>query len=111
MTSPQTESFEALIAQLADASLRNYSVEELAGLLRCRPRYIEDNLKTLPCHRFGRSVSFDAEQVRQIKEMHRVNPLDAEKPEEPAEPKTPDTAPVLALAHIRPAEGRRKRTG
>ncbi|MEW2164342.1 hypothetical protein AB0912_15320 [Streptomyces sp. NPDC007084] len=115
MTTPAAPSVEALIAYLVDNSLRTYSIAEVADLLNCKPRFIEDNLKKLPHIKAGRSISFDADQVRRIKAMHRVNPLDAVEepdglkgPQQPEEREAAPSARHLALAEIRPAAGRRR---
>ncbi|MGW4852195.1 hypothetical protein ACWEPZ_13320 [Streptomyces sp. NPDC004288] len=74
--------------------LRNYSLEEAAALLGCKPRYLEDNLSRLPHQKIGVAVAFDDDELTAIKDMHRVHPQRAA-----------DAAP-RGLAHIRPKGSR-----
>lgn len=53
---------------------RNYTLEEAAEILRCRPRFLEDNLARLPHQKLGASVAFDDDEIAEIKAMHRVRP-------------------------------------
>jgi excisionase family DNA binding protein len=107
VSGPQIESVDALVAYLVDSSLKCYSVAELAELLGIKKRFIEDNVSRLPHHKFGRAVSFDAAQVRRIKEMHQVSPLDTQAPAEQGPPSAGTS--VLTLTSIRPSAGRRRR--
>lgn len=54
---------------------KNYTLEEAAELLRCFPRYLEDNLAHLPHQKIGAAVSFDDDEIQAIKDMHRVRPI------------------------------------
>ncbi|WP_369043415.1 hypothetical protein [Streptomyces sp. Midd1] len=118
----QLPSMEALVEYLVEASLKTWSVDELAALIHIRRDYIEKNLnkgRMLPHQRAGLSISFDASHIREIKRMHQVNPLDAEETEDSRELQSaPGTereaaapAPHLSLAGIRPSAGRHSRTG
>ncbi|MCX4550533.1 MULTISPECIES: helix-turn-helix domain-containing protein [unclassified Streptomyces] len=80
-------------------SLQNYTLEEAAELLRCKPRFLEDNLRDLPHQKIGAAVAFDAEEVLAIKAMHRVRP----------EP-TPAAEGARTLMSISPSRSR-QRTG
>ncbi|MFC9429311.1 hypothetical protein [Streptomyces sp. NPDC056987] len=80
--------------------LRNYSVDETADLLGCKPRYLEDNLKILPHQKIGIAVVFDASEILAIKEMHRVRPGQF-APRAP-EPLAESGTSALSLATIRP---------
>ncbi|MEU4920224.1 hypothetical protein AB0G29_12795 [Streptomyces parvus] len=81
----------------------NYTLAEAAEYLRCRPHFLEENLKRLPHQRMGRAVSFDESELEAIKDMFRVRP---ERVQTPAA-----TAPAsLALASIRPSR-RAQKTG
>ncbi|MBB4987462.1 hypothetical protein [Streptomyces nymphaeiformis] len=73
----------------------NYTVAEAAELLRCKERYLEDNLSRLPHQKIGIAVAFDDEDLAAIKDMHRVRPQRA----------TADVAP-RTLAQIRPKGAR-----
>ncbi|MFJ8798443.1 hypothetical protein [Streptomyces sp. NPDC102487] len=119
---PELPSMEALVEYLVEASLKTWSVDELAALINIRRDYIEKNLnkgRMLPHQRAGLSISFDATHIREIKRMHQVNPLDAEEAEDSGEPQSvpgPEreaTPPALhlSLAGIRPSAGRHSRTG
>ncbi|MEV7584427.1 hypothetical protein [Streptomyces erythrochromogenes] len=79
--------------------LQNYSLEQTAEILGCLPRFLEDNLKRLPHQKIGAAKPvFAAEDILEIKAMHRVQPaLVAGAP-----------APTAgSLAQIRP-KGRRR---
>lgn len=56
---------------------RNYSIDEAAEILRCKPRFLEDNLARLPHQKIGASVAFDDDELAAIKDMHRVRPMAA----------------------------------
>lgn len=78
---------------------RNYSIEETAEILRCRKRFLEDNLAQLPHQKLGQAVAFDDDEIAAIKDMHRVRPeLAAVQSDAPAE--------VPELATIRPKRRR-----
>lgn len=79
----------------------NYSLEEAAEILRCRKRYLEDNLKRFPHQKIGQAVAFDDDEIAAIKDMHRVQPPEAAT----VQSKAP--AEVSDLARIRP-KGRRR---
>lgn len=80
-------------------SLQNYDLDEAAQLLRCKKRFLEDNLQRLPRQRFGRSVAFSDEDLAEIKRMFHVQP-------EPAAVQTEARAEVPQLATIRPKRRR-----
>ncbi|WP_329368901.1 hypothetical protein OG896_25010 [Streptomyces sp. NBC_00669] len=84
--------------------LQNFTVEETAGLLRCGPRHLEDNLSRYPHQKIGQAVAFDAADILRIKEMCRVEPASVESTT--AERAT--TAQRPRLADIRPAPPRRR---
>ncbi|WP_037844261.1 hypothetical protein, partial [Streptomyces sp. NRRL F-5126] len=77
-------------------SLQNYSLEEAAGLLKCRVRYLKDNLDRLPHQKIGVEPVFDDGEILAIKDMHRVRPANAWQDSEPS------SGPLLALASIQP---------
>ncbi|MFD5510780.1 helix-turn-helix domain-containing protein [Streptomyces sp. NPDC127051] len=92
--------------------MQNYSVDEAAEILRCRPSYLRDNLSRLPHQKIGASVAFDEDELEMIKEMHRVRPASqptASQPIPTAEQTSPNTLP--AYAHIKPAGASRRRKG
>ncbi|MFJ3705065.1 MULTISPECIES: hypothetical protein [unclassified Streptomyces] len=78
---------------------QNYDVTEAAEYLRCRPHFLEDNLKQLPHQRMGRSISFDERDLEEIKDMFRVRPGRAQAPAGPA---------ALKLAAIKPSKRSQK---
>lgn len=80
---------------------QNYSLAEAAEYLRCRPHFLEDNLKQLPHQRMGRAISFDERELEEIKDMFRIRPHQAQTSGQP---------PALALASIRPSR-RSQKTG
>jgi hypothetical protein len=73
--------------------LRNYSIEEAADILRCFPRFLEDNLKRFPHQKLGAAVAFDVADLVAIKDMCRVRPTVVAA--------APKAAPTLA--NIRPS--------
>ncbi|MGW1352983.1 hypothetical protein ACWCQE_27510 [Streptomyces sp. NPDC002409] len=83
-------------------SLQNYSVKEAARLLGCFPRYLEDNLRHLPHQKIGAAVVFDQDELRAIKDMHRVRPA-----VEPSKTGTGEPS-ALSLATITPSRGRKR---
>lgn len=82
--------------------LRNYSIAEAADILRCFPRFLEDNLKRFPHQKLGAAVAFDASDLAQIKDMCRVRPA-AVEPTSITSPKT--------LVGIRPSRRSRSTVG
>ncbi|MFB8348003.1 hypothetical protein [Streptomyces niveus] len=87
-------------------NLQNYSLDEAADILRCKRRFLEDNLQRFPHQKLGQAVAFDEDELLAIKDscrVHRTGVAD-HKPQELA------GANVSALASLRPAQGRR-RTG
>ncbi|MEO3976346.1 hypothetical protein [Streptomyces sp. CAU 1734] len=83
-------------------SIQNYNVAEAAEMLRCKPSFLEENLKRFPHQRLGRSVAFDETELTAIKNMCRVLPVENATPA--------DSTPELTLATIQPKQ-RRSRTG
>ncbi|MEV8395628.1 MULTISPECIES: hypothetical protein [unclassified Streptomyces] len=81
----------------------NYDIEEAAKLLRCFPRYLEDNLRHLPHQKIGAAVAFDERDIEAIRDMHRVRPVPRDKGGT-----TPSAASTLTLASIQPSLRRRK---
>ncbi|MEU5284168.1 hypothetical protein AB0G97_09125 [Streptomyces sp. NPDC020755] len=81
---------------------QNYTVAEAAEYLRCKPYFLEENLKQLPHQRMGRAISFDESELEAIKDMFRVRP-------ERAQTSTTTAPASLALASIRPK--RAQKTG
>ncbi|MFF9248846.1 helix-turn-helix domain-containing protein [Streptomyces globisporus] len=78
----------------------NYTVAEAAEYLRCKPHFLEENLKQLPHQRMGRAISFDESELEAIKDMFRVRP-DVQA--------STATAPAsLTLASIRPSRRAQK---
>ncbi|WNI31449.1 hypothetical protein [Streptomyces sp. ITFR-6] len=80
--------------------LQNYSLAEAAELLRCFPRFLEDNLKELPHQKIGAAVAFDADELLEIKNLFRVRPAGAGT--------ALRDAPPLALADIAPSRRRQR---
>ncbi|WP_069737447.1 helix-turn-helix domain-containing protein [Streptomyces sp. EN27] len=81
----------------------NYTVAEAAEYLRCKPHFLEENLKQLPHQRMGRAVSFDESELEAIKDMFRVRP-------ERVHASTTPAPTSLKLASIRPSK-RAQKTG
>lgn len=81
-------------------SLRNYSLDEAAEVLRCKPSFLEDNLRRFPHQKLGRSVVFDEAELLAIKDMYRVRPAQQASTTPPA---------PTSLAQIKPIG--RRRTG
>ena len=80
---------------------QNYTLAEAAEYLRCRPHFLEENLKQLPHQRMGRAISFDESELEAIKDMFRVRPERAQTSTAPAS---------IKLASIRPSK-RAQKTG
>ncbi|MGW1223398.1 hypothetical protein ACWD6O_31280 [Streptomyces californicus] len=80
---------------------RNYSLAEAAEYLRCRPHFLEENLKQLPHQRMGRAISFDEIDLEAIKDMHRIRPA------APQAAVAPSPSPQLTLASIRPSRAQK----
>lgn len=81
----------------------NHSLDEAAALLKCSPRYLEDNLKRLPHQRIGKARVFSDAQLEAIQAMHSVAP-------ETSAPEAPELTLVpqyQQLKEIRP-KGRRR---
>ncbi|WP_381792827.1 hypothetical protein [Streptomyces niveus] len=85
-------------------SLRNYSIDEAADLLRCKKRFLEDNLQRFPHQKLGQTVAFDENELLAIKDSCRVRQAEATAHGPQTE------VPVAVLASIRPSQSRR-RTG
>ncbi|MFG2589092.1 hypothetical protein [Streptomyces sp. NPDC048438] len=78
---------------------QNYDLAEAAKYLRCRPHFLEDNLKELPHQRMGRSISFDERDLEEIKDMFRIRP---------GRTQVSGTSVPLALATLRPSKRSQK---
>ncbi|MFC9604625.1 hypothetical protein ACFTTN_14340 [Streptomyces niveus] len=85
-------------------SLQNFTIDEAAELLRCKKRFLEDNLQRFPHQKFGKAVVFDENELLAIKDSCRVRQAEATDHGPQTE------VPVAALASIRPSQSRR-RTG
>ena len=96
-------------------NLRNFSLEETAKILCCFPTYLEDNLHRIPHQKIGKAVAFDENEIRQIKEMHRVRHGEQllEKPEQSPKPGPQPARPAQSvpssLASLRPTQKHRRR--
>jgi hypothetical protein len=51
--------------------LRNYTAYESAGILRCRVRFLEENLSEFAHQKIGASVAFDRTELLAVKEKCR----------------------------------------
>ncbi|KUN37758.1 hypothetical protein AQJ30_15875 [Streptomyces longwoodensis] len=87
--------------------VRNWDLEQAAEKLKCRVRFLEDNLATLPHQKLGRSVAFCDCELRLIQGLFSVLP---ELPDDVLPGREPVTqqAPVAALAAIKPSATRRR---
>ncbi|MFJ6014540.1 hypothetical protein [Streptomyces sp. NPDC092952] len=85
-------------------SLQNYSLEEAASVLRCYPRYLQDNLSRLPHQKIGGAVVFDESELLAIKDIHRRRPQSTDE----GDASGTGTRPPVALAAIKPSRGRRR---
>ncbi|MFI2301971.1 hypothetical protein ACH5AL_24455 [Actinacidiphila glaucinigra] len=81
--------------------VRNYDYDEAAEKLRCKKRFLQDNISRLPHQKIGESVSFCDCELREIQERHRVLPLSTAH--------TQTTPAPTALNTIRPSGPGRKR--
>lgn len=96
-------------------NLRNYSLEETAQILCCYPDYLKENLRDLPHQKIGKAVAFDEDEIRQIKNMHRVRHGEQllDKPEQHPKPAPPATRPAQpapsAVSSLRPSQKHRRR--
>lgn len=91
--------------------IQNFTVDEAAEKLRCKPRFLTDNLHRLPHQKIGVAVVFDEGDLAKIQDMHRVRPRDETSP--PANAQQTDAAAMdvpdraLSLGTIRPSQRRR----
>lgn len=81
--------------------LRNYTTVEAAGVLRCRVRFLEDNLTEFEHQKIGISVAFDRSELLAVKAKCRVRP-------DLAAGLAAASTPPTSLAAIRPTSRRRK---
>lgn len=93
--------------------VRNYDPDEAAARLKCRVRFLTDNLGKLPHQKIGQSVAFCNCELALIQAMYSVLPPDVPADtvgEEPHQHRPAQMAPetVRSLQSIRPA-GRRNR--
>lgn len=98
------------------AVVRNYDYDEAAEKLRCKRRFLEDRISTLPHQKLGESVAFCDCELALIQQMFTKLPASVEALLTPAEPapagKAPTTNAVPAIASIRPSGSRtRQRVG
>ncbi|MFJ5890396.1 hypothetical protein [Streptomyces californicus] len=94
-------------------AVRNYSYEEAAELLGCKPSWLEDNVARLPRQKFGQNPAvFCLCEITLIQQMHTVIPDDVKKllaedgkadPQDASRPAPPHEMPRPALASIVPA--------
>ncbi|MDX2645082.1 hypothetical protein PV341_16215 [Streptomyces sp. PA03-1a] len=82
--------------------VRNYDYDEAAEKLRCKKRFLQDNISRPLHQKIGESVSFCDCELRRIQAQFRAMPVLAA-----VEPQT--TTPPKALAAIRPSGPGRKR--
>lgn len=89
------------------SAVRNFDYDEAADKLRCKKRFLQDNISRLPHQKLGESVAFCECELALIQRLFSIlpAPVEPELSEEPA----PVTVPVLAT--IRPSGGRRARVG
>jgi hypothetical protein len=81
--------------------LRNYTALEAAGILRCRVRFLEDNLAEFERQKMGISVAFDRADLLALKAKCRVRP-------DLASGLAAASSPPASLAAIRPTSRRRR---
>ncbi|MFE6223301.1 hypothetical protein [Streptomyces sp. NPDC057854] len=74
----------------------NYDLQQAADFLKCSPRFLEDNLRSLPHQKLGRAVAFDEHDLMEIKDMFRVRPASTAAP----------STTVRSLSQIRPKGAR-----
>lgn len=82
--------------------VQNHDYAEAASKLRCRERFLRDNIGRLPHQKLGDSVAFCNCELALIQAMFSVLPAKAS-------PATAATATTPTLQSIRPAQGRRSR--
>lgn len=94
-------------------TVRNYDYGEAAEKLRCRRRWLEDNISRLPHQKFGQSPAFCDCELALIQAMFTVLPagvLDLlQAGDRPAERPESKQERGFTLADIRPAGVRRGR--
>ncbi|MFE6551644.1 hypothetical protein ACFVHS_25035 [Streptomyces sp. NPDC057746] len=87
----------------------NYDYAEAAAKLKCKRRFLEDRISTLPHQKLGESVAFCDCELALIQAMFTKTPASMEASRTPPAPQSADSTPAVpALAAIRPTGGRRR---
>jgi hypothetical protein len=92
--------------------VQNYDYDEAAAKLKCKRRFLEDRIRTLPHQKIGGSVSFCDCELALIQAMFTVLPpgvLDLLAAHDGQQEET-EPATVRALASISPSGARSKRS-
>ncbi|MFI0934678.1 hypothetical protein ACH4RG_23510 [Streptomyces sp. NPDC021019] len=99
--------------------VRNYSYDEAAALLGCKPSWLEDNVSRLPRQKFGQAPAvFCLCEITLIQQMHTVVPdcvkellaeVGTADPQDDSRQVPTGESERPALASIVPASGRARR--
>lgn len=90
--------------------VQNYDYDEAAQKLRCKRRFLEDRISTLPHQKLGESVAFCDCELRLIQRMFAKLPAAVEALLAPPALASTQPPAVPALMSIRPAQGRKRQT-
>ncbi|MEU1815217.1 hypothetical protein ABZ543_08460 [Streptomyces roseifaciens] len=92
-------------------TVRNYDYTEAAEKLRCKARWLEDNISRLPHQKLGQSPAFCDCELALIQGMFSVMPaglLDLATAGDGHREQETEPENVLALTAIRPSGARRR---
>lgn len=88
------------------STVQNYDYDEAAAKLKCKARFLRDNIARLPHQKLGESVAFCDCELALIQAMFSVVPASVETPAESAS-RGADVPAVAALMSIKPSRARR----
>jgi hypothetical protein len=97
------ERIAAALEARADEGGHDHSLEEAARILRCKPRWLQDNYRRFVRQEYGREAALTDEEIDLIREACRIDPTSGVSDAADAE--------VPALAQIRPSTRSRRRVG
>ncbi|MFJ7489761.1 hypothetical protein ACIQZB_00620 [Streptomyces sp. NPDC097727] len=90
------------------STVQNYDYDEAATKLKCKARFLRDNISRLPHQKLGDSVAFCDCELALIQAMFSVMPASVEAPAESAS-QGADTPAIAELMTIKPSRARRSR--
>ncbi|MGA5496699.1 hypothetical protein ACPCSP_20290 [Streptomyces cinereoruber] len=88
-------------------TVQNYDYDEAAAKLRCKARFLQDRISSLPHQRLGESVSFCDCELAIIRALFSTMPSCIK----PALDVQEQPTPANVLRSIAPARARRNKTG